>query len=136
MDIVWPSGEYATADACIFWYCEPNDNKTIADIIIFLDFPFPLYVYRVLKRRFVNRGKTRDCMAAGCKEKFTLSFWVNLLRFRFLQRPYIFKLQRLATIANKPFFVLTKQQQVDELIKKVAQGPWEVIIQQSGYKQA
>ena len=48
------------------------------DAVIFLDLPRYVCLYRVLKRAFQYRGKTRPDMADGCNEKIDLEFalWV------------------------------------------------------------
>jgi adenylate kinase family enzyme len=61
-----------------------NYSRTIsirmkeADTIFFFDFSRYLCVYRAIKRRIINHGKTRSDMAAGCKEKIDLEFikWI------------------------------------------------------------
>ncbi len=46
--------------------------------IIYLLFPRRICLYRIIKRYFKNRGKTRKSMAAGCEEKIDMEFiwWV------------------------------------------------------------
>jgi adenylate kinase family enzyme len=48
------------------------------DTVYYFDFPRYLCIYRVLKRRIQNHGKTREDMAKGCKEKIDLEFikWI------------------------------------------------------------
>lgn len=48
------------------------------DTVIFLDIPRRICLYRILKRPFLFRGKTRPDMAEGCNEKVDLEFiaWV------------------------------------------------------------
>ncbi len=43
--------------------------------IIFLDFPVHICLYRVLKRYFSNRGKSRESMTEGCDEKIDWEFF-------------------------------------------------------------
>lgn len=43
--------------------------------IIFLDFPAHICLYRVLKRYFSNRGKSRESMTEGCDEKIDWEFF-------------------------------------------------------------
>lgn len=43
--------------------------------IIFLDFPIHICLYRVLKRYFSNRGKSRESMTEGCDEKIDWKFF-------------------------------------------------------------
>ena len=49
-----------------------------ADSIIFIDFSRYFCIYRVLKRRIQNRGKTRYDLAEGCIEKIDWEFlkWI------------------------------------------------------------
>lgn len=49
-----------------------------ADTIIFLDLPRSLCLFRILKRTFYYRGRTRPDMAEGCTESLSLEFlqWV------------------------------------------------------------
>jgi adenylate kinase family enzyme len=44
------------------------------DTVIFLDIPSRVCLYRVLKRFFLNRGKTRPDMADCCNEKIDMEF--------------------------------------------------------------
>ena len=58
-----------------FYFAERLND---ADMIIFLNFPRIICIYRVFKRYFQNKGKTRESMAEGCIEKIDLEFvrWV------------------------------------------------------------
>lgn len=51
-----------------------------ADAVIFLDFNRFLCLYRVIKRYFTYKGKTRPDMGEGCREKIDFEFikWVLL----------------------------------------------------------
>lgn len=55
-----------------------TERLTLADKIIFLNFPRLVCLYRVFKRYFQNKGKSRESMAAGCIEKIDWEFvkWV------------------------------------------------------------
>lgn len=46
--------------------------------IIYMAFPRRICLYRIIKRYFKNRGRTRKSMTAGCEEKIDLEFiwWV------------------------------------------------------------
>ncbi|MEX1030704.1 MAG: AAA family ATPase [Paenibacillaceae bacterium] len=48
------------------------------DTVFYFDFPRYLCIYRVIKRRILNHGKTRADMAEGCIEKIDLEFirWI------------------------------------------------------------
>lgn len=62
------------------WIIEGNYSNTFeiraaaCDTVIYLDVPLYLCLYRVLKRRVTNLGKTRPDMAAGCREKMDWKF--------------------------------------------------------------
>ncbi|MCL6572878.1 MAG: topology modulation protein [Bacillus sp. (in: Bacteria)] len=62
------------------WIIEGNYNNTFeireehADTIIYLELPLYICLYRVIKRRITNSGKTRPDMGVGCKEKIDWDF--------------------------------------------------------------
>ena len=67
------------------WIIEGNYRRVLwrerleqADTIIFLDFNPLLCLYRVVKRWFIYKGKTRPDMGEGCAEKLDFEFikWV------------------------------------------------------------
>lgn len=66
------------------WIMDGNYSGTLemrlakCDMVIFLDMPPALCVYRVLKRVALSYGKTRADMAEGCPEQFDWEFikWV------------------------------------------------------------
>lgn len=73
------------------WIIEGNYTATYeirrqeADTIIYLERPLIVCLYRVVKRRIVNHGKTRPDMAVGCPEKLDkgfLTFIVSTYRAR------------------------------------------------------
>lgn len=54
-----------------------------ADLILFMDFPLYLSLYRVIKRYLTFRGKTRASMTVGCPERLDWEFlWWVLYRGR------------------------------------------------------
>lgn len=66
-------------------YSAYYQNKRLqeADLIIFMDFPIHLSLFRVIKRYLSFRGKTRASMAAGCPERLDWEFlWWVLYRGR------------------------------------------------------
>lgn len=77
------------------WIIDGNFNSTLewrmkyADLIIFLDFSRMLCTYRVLKRVWLHRGKTRDDMASGCPERFDWEFLRFVWSFPKKVRPNI-----------------------------------------------
>lgn len=73
------------------WIIEGNYTATYeirrqqADTIIYLERPLIICLYRVVKRRIVNHGKTRPDMTVGCPEKLDkgfLTFIVSTYRAR------------------------------------------------------
>lgn len=62
------------------WIIEGNYSNTYhvrepyADTIIYLELPLRICLYRVFKRWWENRGKTRSDMAEGCEEKIDMKF--------------------------------------------------------------
>lgn len=53
-----------------------------ADVVFYFDFPRLLCIYRVIKRRIINHGRTREDMGAGCREKIDLEFLKWIWNFR------------------------------------------------------
>ncbi len=49
--------------------------------IVYLDYPISLCVWRLLRRIFKYRGRTRPDMTEGCPERFDLEFLIYLLRW-------------------------------------------------------
>jgi len=90
-----------------------------ADIIIFLDVPLYICLYRILKRAFLNVGKVCFSSAPGCPEKFpSWEFLKYVWDFRKIQKPEIEDC--LAYYKNeKKIFVVKNKHQLDELIKKL-----------------
>ncbi len=62
------------------WLIEGNYGSTLpmrlarADTIVFLDFPIPLCLWRIIKRVIVHRGRTRADMTDECPERFDPAF--------------------------------------------------------------
>lgn len=53
-----------------------------ADTVIYLDYPVPLCLWRLLKRIRHWRGQARPDMTAGCEERFDLAFFLFVARWR------------------------------------------------------
>ncbi len=62
------------------WIMEGNYSDTFeirmrcADTLIYLELPLYVCLFRVMKRRVMNAGKTRPDMTPGCKEKIDWDF--------------------------------------------------------------
>lgn len=75
------------------WLIDGNYGGTIserldrADTVIYLDFPVRLCAWRLLRRIWTYRGRTRPDMTDGCPERFDLEFFLYLLRWNSGPRP-------------------------------------------------
>lgn len=85
------------------WIIDGNYQRTMdirlkkADMVIFLDFTSYLCIFRALKRRIQNHGRTRIDMGEGCKEKVDYIFLKWIWNFRRDKRPGILiKLKNLS----------------------------------------
>ena len=62
------------------WLIEGNYGSTLpgrldrADTIVYLDFPIPLCLWRIVKRVVTMRGRTRPDMTEDCPERLDLEF--------------------------------------------------------------
>lgn len=85
------------------WIIDGNFGNTLdlrlqaADIVIFIDLPRIVCVYRVLKRGIRYRGTTRPDMGASCEEKLDFAFLKWVWNFPDIQR-----LQLLQQIQQHP----------------------------------
>jgi adenylate kinase family enzyme len=76
------------------WVIDGNNSRTtplrfgLADAVIVLDLPVWISLYRVLKRHFQYRGRSRPDVTEGCNEKIDLEFlqWI-LIRYPKRNRP-------------------------------------------------
>lgn len=62
-----------------------------ADTVFYFDYSRYFCLYRVLKRRIRNHGRTRPDMADGCEEKIDLEFIQYIWSFNKTNRPNILK---------------------------------------------
>jgi adenylate kinase family enzyme len=75
------------------WVMDGNHSETYdlradrADLIIFLDLPRRLRVWRILKRRVRYNGQTRPDMPANCPERLDLEFLMFVWRWDQTSRP-------------------------------------------------
>jgi len=69
------------------WLIEGNYGSTMAmridraDTIVYLDYPLPLCLWRLIKRIVGSYGRTRPDMAEGCPERFDAQFLLYVLRW-------------------------------------------------------
>ncbi|MEO8141745.1 MAG: topology modulation protein [Sphingomicrobium sp.] len=69
------------------WLIEGNYGSTMpmrlerADTIIYLDYPLPLCLWRLMKRIVTNYGRTRPDMPDNCPERFDPGFLWYVMRW-------------------------------------------------------
>lgn len=86
------------------WILEGNYSGTFpirlkkADLVIWLDRPMPLCLWRVIKRSIVNYGKTRPDMALGCRDRISLSFLHYVAIF-----PWVGRKRIIQKLKHSPF---------------------------------
>lgn len=70
------------------WIIDGNYGSTLplrierADMVVWLDYPTALCLWRALKRWWQYRGRTRPDMTADCPERLSLEFLFYIARFR------------------------------------------------------
>jgi adenylate kinase family enzyme len=86
-DETW-AGQMQALAAGERWVMDGNYGGTLnlrlprADIVIWLDFPTRLCLWRIARRALHHRGKVRASMAEGCPEQLRPDFILHVLRFR------------------------------------------------------
>ncbi|WP_445669320.1 AAA family ATPase [Paenibacillus sp. FSL R7-0204] len=91
-----------------------------ADVIIFLDSPRILCMYRIVKRRLMYHNQTRPDMNEGCPEKLDWTFvkWV----WNYKARSRAVTLERLKqTGAHQQVLIVNTRRQVKELLHHFAE---------------
>lgn len=69
------------------WLIEGNYGSSMdlrlarADTVIYLDYPLPLCLWRLMRRIVGSYGRTRPDMADDCPERFDAEFLVYVLRW-------------------------------------------------------
>lgn len=103
------------------WVLDGNYGGTIdirlqrADTVIFMDRSRWLCVYRVLKRWWQTRGRTRPDMAPGCEERFSFQFLHYVFFYNKTRRPGILKkLTQLS--AHQLVFRLRTEREIEHFI--------------------
>jgi adenylate kinase family enzyme len=76
-------------------YLSSSDERlNAADAIIFLDIPWPLCLFRVLKRRIEYHNKPRPDLPEGCSEKIRFLYLLKVLVFPLRGRRLFLKKQK------------------------------------------
>lgn len=103
------------------WIMDGNYSRTLdtrlkrADLIIFLDMPMLLCMYRVIKRRIKYHKKMRPDLNEACPEKLDWEFlkWV----WTYKKRSRVRVLNKLDQVKNdKQIIILRNRKEVNELI--------------------
>jgi adenylate kinase family enzyme len=106
------------------WIIDGNYSRTMdmrikrADLIIYLDMPRWLCLYRVLKRRLMYHKKTRPDMNEECPEKIDFEFvkWV----WNYRKRSRMKTLEKLDQVKNQKDVIIVKsRKQIDEFINRL-----------------
>ena len=88
-----------------------------ADVIIFLDIPLYVCLYRIFKRAFLNFGKVVFSSAPGCPEKFPdREFLTYVWNFNSKQKPEVLAFLQTCS-KDKKIFVVKNQRDLESLIK-------------------
>lgn len=103
------------------WIMDGNYTRTMdirikkADLIIFMDMPRILCMYRIIKRRFMYHKKSRPDMNQECQEKLDWEFlkWV----WNYRARSRVNTIQKLEQIKEPQQVITVKtKKQVNELL--------------------
>lgn len=106
------------------WIMDGNYSRTMdirinkADLIIFLDMPRLLCIYRIIKRRIIYHKKTRPDMNQECPEKLDWDFvkWV----WNYRKKGRVNTIKKLEQIkGRKEVVILRTRKEMDEFIGKV-----------------
>ncbi|QKG71531.1 P-loop NTPase family protein [Erythrobacter mangrovi] len=87
------------------WLLEGTYGSTLAqrlpraDTVVYLDYPISLCLWRLVKRIWHWRGRSRPDMTEGCEERFNLAFFFYVVSWRW--GPGKRLEARLAPFANK-----------------------------------
>lgn len=82
------ANKIAAAAAGEHWVIDGNYSDTLAerlsrtDTVIYLDFPISLCLWRVVRRWWMHRGRTRPDMTEHCPERLAPSFLWFVLRWK------------------------------------------------------
>ncbi|MGJ5629137.1 hypothetical protein [Nostoc sp. CALU 1950] len=92
---------------------------SVADTVIFLDFPRLLCLSRVIKRRLMYAGKSRPDMASDCPERLNWEFLKYIWSYPIIRRPGI--LEKLSQVTpNRQVIILCKPTEVREFLQNIS----------------
>ncbi len=105
------------------WIIDGNYSRTIpwrmekADMVIHLDYPTAICVWRVLKRVVTRYGETRSDMGENCPERFDMEFLKYVWGFRKNQRPKL--LSCLQDADDKKIVTIQSEQERKAFLKSL-----------------
>jgi adenylate kinase family enzyme len=92
---------------------------SVADTVIFLDFPRILCLSRVIKRRFMYAGQSRPDMASDCPERLNWEFLKYVWSYPINRRPGIIK--KLSQVTpNLQVIILRNPTEVREFLQNIS----------------
>ncbi|MHC5674086.1 DNA topology modulation protein [Nostoc sp.] len=104
------------------WIMDGNYGSTldvrlsVADTVIFLDFPRLLCLSRVIKRRFMYSGQSRHDMASDCPERLNWEFIKYIWSYPITRRPGI--LEKLSQLTqNQQVIILCEPTEVRDFLQ-------------------
>jgi adenylate kinase family enzyme len=105
------------------WVIDGNNSRTmplrfsLADAVIVLDLSLWISLYRVFKRNFEYRGRSRPDIAEGCIEKIDLEFLQWILRYPKRNRPKNLVLLEQARAVGKQAVLLRSSMEVTAFLR-------------------
>ncbi|MDN4618943.1 DNA topology modulation protein [Paenibacillus sp. PsM32] len=113
--------EFALTDR---WIIDGNYSRTLdirigrADVIVFLDMPRWLCMYRIMKRRIQYHGRTRPDLNKDCPEKLDIGFikWV----WNYRKRNRVKTLEKLKQVKeHQNVVIIRNKKQLEEWIEQL-----------------
>lgn len=104
------------------WVIEGNYSQTLpsrlaqSTHVIFLDYPRPLYVYRVVKRLLSTYGKVREDMAPGCPERIDIAFLKYVWAFKSKRRDKLMQIVQSNVSGNCELIIFTQPKECEQYI--------------------
>lgn len=114
--------EFALTDR---WIIDGNYSRTLnirierADVIVFLDMPRWLCMYRIVKRRIQYHGRTRPDLNEDCPEKLDIGFlkWV----WDYRKRNRVKTLEKLEQVKqHKKVVIIRNKKQLEEWVEQLS----------------
>jgi len=106
------------------WIMDGNYASTLAerlkhvDQIIFLDTPNWKCLFRIYKRYFQYRGRTREGMTKNCPERVDLIFAHYILIYPLVHKPRVFKMIKEYNAFDK-LVILKNNKDIDKYLAQV-----------------